>query len=58
MNTTDKKKKKKSWGESGPEDFSLGTGMAEDAKKKIINRRNQLDDLLDEIDGKPKRKSK
>ena len=52
------KKKKKSWGSSGPEDFSLGTGMAEDAKQKIINRRKQLDDMLAEIEGKPKKKSK
>lgn len=54
----DAKKKKKSWGDSGPEDFSLGNGMAERTKQKIINRRNQIDAILDEIEGRPKKKPK
>lgn len=54
----DTKKKKKSWGDSGPEDFSLGNGMAERTKEKIINRRNQIDAILDEIEGRPKKKPK
>lgn len=51
-----KKKEKKSWGDS--DDFSLGNGMAENARQAIKNRRNQLDGILDDIENRPKKKAK